>query len=92
MIETIYIENAFRCYMWQDKVISVVGLLFGFMLIPMVIDSLNGITVNIVSSSLTAIGLFIMAGCFWTMKLKLSFISNLITATMWTILFVIAIM
>ncbi len=76
---------------WQDKVITIVNLLFGFMLIPMIIDSLNGQTINIISSLLTMIGLFTLAYCFLTLKLKLSFISGLFSGTMWAILFILGV-
>jgi len=76
---------------WQDKVIMVVGFLFGFMLIPMILDSLHGQTVNIISSFLTMIGLYIMAICFWTLKLRLSFVANIFSGTMWAILFVLGV-
>lgn len=74
---------------WQDKVIMVFGFLFGFMLIPMVIDSFNGSPVNVVSSFLTMVGLYIIAFCFWTLKLKLSFISEIFVGSMWAILFIL---
>lgn len=77
---------------WQDKVIMVVNFLMGFMLIPMLVDSLNGITVNPISSGLTMVGLYILAYCFWTLKLKLSFIALIFSATMWLSLFVLAVL
>ena len=76
---------------WQDKVIMIVGFTFGFMLIPMIIDSFKGFTVNVLSSFLTTIGLYIIAFCFFTLKLKLSFIAQLFTGTMWLILFILGV-
>ena len=76
---------------WQDKVITIVGVAFGFMLIPMVIDSLNGQTVNLWSSSLTALGLFVLSYCFFTLDLKFSSASNLFVAIMWSIIFVLGV-
>jgi len=76
---------------WQDKVIMIVGFLFGFMLIPMVIDSLDGMTVNLITSFNTMVGLYIIAFCFWTMKLKLSFISQVFSGSMWAVLFILGI-
>ena len=73
---------------WQDKVISIVGLLFGFMLIPLIIDSYYGHTVNIITSFLTMSGLFILAYCFFTLRLKLSFIAELFAGSMWLILLI----
>jgi len=77
---------------WQDKVITIVGIAFGFMLIPMILDSLNGQTVNLWSSSLTAIGLYVLSYCFFTLDLKLSSVSNLFVAVMWSIIFVLGVM
>ncbi len=77
---------------WQDKVISVVGCTFGFMLIPMIIDSLNGFTVNLVSAGLTMLGLYVMAFTFWTLRLKLSTLANLFSGTMWAVLFILSIL
>ena len=76
---------------WQDKVIMIIGFLFGFMLIPMIIDSINGSTVNIFSSFLTMLGLYILAFCFWTLEMKLSFISQLFVGSMWLILFILGV-
>jgi hypothetical protein len=76
---------------WQDKVIMVVGFGFGFMLIPMLIDSINGYTVNLVSSGLTALGLYTMSYCFFTLDMKLAMLSNMFSATMWAILFILGI-
>jgi hypothetical protein len=69
----------------------IVGFLFGFLLIPMIIDSLNGSHVNILSSFLTMIGLYVMAICFYTLKLKLSFVANTFSATMWLVLFILGV-
>lgn len=74
---------------WQDKIIMIIGILFGFMLIPMVIDSLNGNLVNPISSGLTATGAYILAYCFYTLDLKLSTISSLFTGFVWTLLFIL---
>jgi len=76
---------------WQDKAIMLVSFLFGFLLIPMIMDSLNGNKVNILSSSLTMVGLYVMAICFYTLKLKLSFVANTFSASMWTVLFILGV-
>lgn len=77
---------------WQDKVIMLVGLSFGFMLIPMVLDSLNGQTVSLLTSLPTALGLFILSYCFWTLNLKLSFVANIFSGSMWALLFILGVM
>jgi len=76
---------------WQDKVIMLVGLSFGFMLIPMVLDSLNGQTVSALTSFPTTIGIFILAYCFYTLHLKLAFISNIFSGSMWALLFILGV-
>lgn len=76
---------------WQDKTIMVVGFLFGFLLIPMMLDSINGNTVNPYSSFLTMFGLYVMAICFYTLKLKLSFVANAFSGTMWLGLFILGV-
>ena len=76
---------------WQDKVMMIVGFCFGFMLIPMFIDSLNGNPTNSISAGLTMIGVYIISICTYTLDLKLSFVSNLFTGSMWTILFILSI-
>lgn len=75
---------------WQDIVISMIGFLFGFILIPQIKDSLKGKTVNVMTSSLTAIGLYILGAAFITLGLWLSAISSIFSGTMWLILFIIS--
>lgn len=77
---------------WQDKVIMLVGLSFGFMLIPMVLDSQNGQTVSILTSLPTTIDIFILAYCFYTLHLKLAFVSNIFSGSMWALLFILGVM
>jgi len=75
---------------WQDKVMMILGFGFGFMLIPMLLDSLNGNTVNIITACLTSIALYITAYCMYTLDLKLSFTSNMFSASMWGILAILS--
>ena len=76
---------------WQDRVMVIVGFLFGAMLIPSLIDSLNGHPINIITSLLTTIGVYTIAVCMWTLKLKLTFIGNIITGTTWLMLFILGV-
>jgi hypothetical protein len=69
-----------------------VSFMFGLMLIPMIIDSINGYTVNIISAFLITIGLYVIACCFFTLKLKLSFLSEIFAGTAWLILFVFSLL
>jgi hypothetical protein len=71
---------------WQDKVIMLTAIIMGIILIPMVIDGFHGHTVNLLSSSITCIGLFVLALCFWTMRLRLSVIIYVFNAVLWLIM------
>lgn len=71
---------------WQDKVITITAVIMGVILIPMVLDGFNGNTVNVISSAITATGLFVIGYCFWTIKLKLSFGIYMFNAALWMIL------
>ena len=71
---------------WQDRVIAVVNVLFGFILIPAILDSAAGHTINIMTSLPTMIGIFVLAICFYTMKLKMAFVAEVFIGMMWMIL------
>ena len=77
-------------YQWQDIVISVVSILFGFMLFPQIADSIKGKTVNIFSAGLTTIGLYILAGTFATLELWFSVVAELFVGTAWLVLFILS--
>jgi hypothetical protein len=68
---------------WQDKAIMFINFGFGLMIIPMIIDSLNGMHVNIITTTLTMLGLYGLAYVFHTMKLKWSVGSCLFSGTFW---------
>jgi len=73
---------------WQDVVIAVVSILFGFILIPQFKDLLSGkIYINLYTAGLTTIGLYILAVTFLTMQFWISFISDIFSGTMWLLLF-----
>ena len=76
--------------MWQDYVISVVGFMFAFMLIPQFISSWRGSHVNKWTSGLTTLGLFVLVGCFISMRMYFASWANLMTAIAWLIIFVLA--
>jgi len=76
--------------MWQDYIISIVGFSFGFMLFPMIRDSIKGQTVNMYSAGLTALGLYTLSFCFFTLELWISTISNIFSASTWLVLFILA--
>ena len=78
--------------MWQDIVIAVVGLLFGFILLPLLLDVWRGDSTNIYTAGLTTIGLYILAATFFTMRYWLSFTADLFSGTIWFLLFIFSIL
>lgn len=76
-------------YVWQDIVIAVVSILFSFILLPQLRDVWRGKTIlNLYTSSLTTIGLYILAATFFTMDFWISFTAEFISGTVWLFLFV----
>ena len=74
--------------MWQDNVIAIVSLLFGVILLPQLLDTWRGkIILNLYTASLTTIGLFILAGTFFTLQLWRAFIADVISGVIWFLLF-----
>jgi len=74
--------------MWQDSVIAIVSLLFGVILLPQLVDTWRGKTIlNLYTASLTTIGLFILAGTFYTMRYWSSFAADIISGVIWLLLF-----
>lgn len=76
--------------MWQDYVISIVGIMFAFMLLPQIADSWEGSHVNRWSSGLTTLGLFVLMGCFISMKMYFASLANLMTGTAWFLIFILS--
>jgi len=75
--------------MWQDYVIAIVSLLFGIILLPQLVDTIKGKTIlNLYTASLTTVGLFILAGTFFTMKYWTSFAADVLSGVIWFLLFV----
>jgi hypothetical protein len=78
-------------YVWQDIVIAVVSILFGFILIPQLRDVWNGKTnLNLFTASLTTIGLYILAVTFYTMQFWISFTAEIFSGTIWLLLFALS--
>lgn len=91
MIEEIFASILGDNYVWQDIVISIVGLMFGVILFPQLKDVWKGRTIlNLYSASLTTLGLFILAITFATMDLWLSFVADFFSATVWFLLFALS--
>ena len=76
---------------WQDIVIAIVGLLFGFILLPLLRDVWRGESINVYTAGLTTIGLYIMAATFFTMRFWITFIAEVFSGTIWLLLFVLSI-
>ncbi len=78
--------------MWQDYVIAIVSVLFGFILLPQLMDTWRGKTIlNLYTASLTTIGLFILAATFFTMGYWNSFIADVLSGIIWFLLFVFSV-
>lgn len=73
--------------LWQDLVIALVGLSFGFMLLPQLKDVIRGKTLNVSTAGLTTIGLYILAVTFYTLELWITVFAELFSATVWFLLF-----
>lgn len=77
---------------WQDFVIAVVGVLFGFILLPLLRDVWRGESINIYTAGLTTLGLYVMAATFFTMKFWISFFAEVFSGTIWLMLFILSIL
>jgi hypothetical protein len=77
--------------MWQDIVIAIVGLSFGFMLLPQLRDVIGGKSINILTAGLTTAGLYIMAVTFYTLEMWITVFAEIFSGTVWLLLFVYSI-
>jgi hypothetical protein len=78
-------------YAWQDIVIAVVSILFGFILLPQLKDVWHGKSnLNLYTASLTTIGLYVLAITFYTMQFWISFTAEIFSGTIWLLLFVLS--
>jgi len=72
---------------WADIVISIVSTCFGFMIIPQVIDSLNGKSfVNKYTALMTTLGLLSIGIAYLDLQLWISAISTFFSCSMWIII------
>jgi len=89
MLLDIFVQLFGEGYHWQDIVIAVVSILFGFILIPQFKDVWKGKTIlNIYTAGLTTIGLYVLAITFFTMGFWISVVAELFSGTVWLLLFV----
>jgi len=73
--------------MWQDVTILGIGLIFGFLLIPQIIDlHRNKTALNIVSCVATTSALAVLGFVYATLGLWLAVIGEAITTIAWLIL------
>lgn len=94
MIHKFYLTSLFLggLMLWQDIVIAVVSLLFGFILIPQLKDVWSGKTIlNGFTAALTTIGLFILALTFFTLNLLISVVAETFSGIIWLLLFILSV-
>ena len=79
-------------HMWQDYVIAIVSVLFGFILLPQLKDTWRGKTIlNLYTASLTTIGLYILGITFFTLNMMVSVIAEFFSGTIWLLLFLFSV-
>jgi len=89
MLLNILVEVFGEGYQWQDLVIAVVSLMFGFILLPQLRDVWKGKTsLNLFTAGLTTIGLVILTATFYTMSFWISMIADAFSGIVWLLLFV----
>ncbi|HED05641.1 MAG TPA: hypothetical protein ENI61_03020 [Ignavibacteria bacterium] len=74
---------------WQDIVITIIIIAFGYALIPQIYQGFKQKKgfINLQTSGITALGMFIFTFIYFTLKLYFSAIIVFITGLLWTILF-----
>ncbi len=76
--------------MWQDIVITICIIALSYALIPQIYQGFKqkkGL-INLQTSLITSIGVYVLASIYLTLKLYFSTIMSFITAILWTILFI----
>jgi len=77
--------------MWQDYVIAIVSVLFGFILLPQLKDCWKGkTTLNMFTAALTTVGLYVLGITFFTLEMWVSFGAEFFSGTVWLLLFVLS--
>ena len=77
--------------LWQDIVIALISILFGFILIPQLKDVWIGKTIlNGFTAALTTVGLFILAATFFTLNLYISVVAETFSGIIWLLLFILS--
>lgn len=89
MLLNILVEIFGESYHWQDIVIAVISLMFGFILLPQLREVWKGkSSLNLYTASLTTIGLFILTATFFTMCFWVSMTADFFSGIVWLLLFV----
>lgn len=75
---------------WQDYIITIVNVVFGYALIPQVYQGFKNKKgyINFQTGLLNAIGMYAMAFAFYSLNLTFSWIIGTFNATMWLLLFI----
>jgi hypothetical protein len=77
--------------MWQDLVLSIIGIAFTIILIPQLLDSIKGKSqINTLTSSITGFGCFLICFVDFTLGLYIAAIVSLITGIVWLLFFGLA--
>ena len=75
-------------YIIQDIVIACVGILFGVILLPQLIDVIKkGKILNTTTAGLTSLGLFVLVITFISMEFWIAVIADIFTCSMWLLIF-----
>lgn len=75
---------------WQDKVLTFATVGFIYSMLPQILLNyqLKMVAISWQTIVITGIGLYIVAFCFFTLKLYFSSIANTLTAILWTVILV----
>jgi hypothetical protein len=91
MLFNILVDIFGESYQWQDIVIAIVSLMFGFILLPQLRDVWNRKTsLNLFTAGLTTIGLVILTATFFTMSFWISMTADAFSAIVWFLLFALS--
>jgi len=73
---------------WQDYIITIATILFGYALLPQVYHNfkIKKTTITVQTSTITFLGLYTLSIMFLTLNLYFSAAANLITGTLWAVL------
>jgi hypothetical protein len=73
--------------MWQDFVLSIIGIIFTVSLIPQLIDVRKNNVMNSITCFVTSTGCFVIAYIDFTLNLPYASVISIITASLWGLMF-----